>query len=73
MQGDAFRHQHGNQGGLVAAGGLENDEAGLQLIRESGAKERDAFGRVVEPPCFRRVRVEGDIKPILADVDADKV
>jgi hypothetical protein len=43
------------------------------MICESGAKERDAFGRVVEPPCFPRARVDGDIKPILADVDADKV
>src|SRR6202023_2144591 len=73
MQGDPFRHQRGNQGGLAAAGRLKNDEAILQMIRESGAKERDAFGRVVEPPCFPHARVESDIKPILADVDADKV
>ena len=73
MQGDPFRHQRGNQGGLVTAGRLKNDEAILQMIRESGAKERDAFGRVVEPPCFPHARVESDIKPILADVDADKV
>jgi hypothetical protein len=52
MKGDLGHHQCGDQGGLVAAGRLKNDEARLQLIGESGAKAGDTFRRVGEPPGF---------------------
>jgi hypothetical protein len=48
-----FGHdQRGDEGGLVAAGGLENDEARRELIGESGLEAGDSVFRVGEPPGF---------------------
>jgi len=73
MQGDLGHDECGDQGCLITAGSLQNDEAVLQLPGESGAKVGDTIRRVGEPPGFLRAFGESDIKPVLADVDAEEV